>query len=48
MERTKFEGITMQASKSAVIVAHTPEGCQQGNTNRAVAEIAEYLEGLDT
>ena len=45
--RTKLRGITMQATKSAVIVAHTPEGSQQGNTNVAVAEIAEYLEGLN-
>ena len=38
--------ITMQASKTAIVIAHTPEGCQQGNTNKGVGVIAEYLESL--
>ena len=38
--------ITVQASKTALIVAHCPEGGQQGNTNKGVAAIAEYLESL--
>lgn len=38
--------LTAQASKTAIVIAHCPEGCQQGNTNKAVAVIAEYLESL--
>ena len=38
--------VTLQASKTAVVIAHCPEGCQQGNANKAVAVIAEYLESL--
>jgi len=38
--------LTMQASKTAVVIGHTQEGKQQGNTNKGVAVIAEYLEGL--
>lgn len=37
--------LTIQSSKSAIVIAHTKEGCQQGNSNKAVAGIAEYLEG---
>ena len=40
-------GITMQASKAAVIIAHTCENGQQGNTNKAVAKIANYLESVN-
>ncbi|EDO34163.1 predicted protein [Nematostella vectensis] len=38
--------ITIQASKTALVIGHTKEGGQQGNTNKAVAVIAEYLESL--
>lgn len=38
--------ITLQASKTAIVIGHTPEGCQQGNTNKAVGVIADYLESL--
>lgn len=38
--------ITLQASASAIVIGHTKEGSQQGNTNKAVAVIAEYLESL--
>ncbi|KXJ05457.1 Profilin [Exaiptasia diaphana] len=38
--------ITIQASKTALVIGHTAEGCQQGNSNKAVAVIAEYLESL--
>lgn len=41
------DGITMQASKSAVVIAHTREGGQQGITNKAVAKIADYLESVN-
>ena len=39
--------ITLQASKTAIVIGHCPEGGQQGNTNKAVAVIAEYLEGMN-
>ena len=38
--------ISMQASKTAIVIAHCPEGGQQGNTNKAVGVIAEYLESM--
>ena len=38
--------ITLQGSKTAIVIAHTKEGCQQGNVNKGVAVIAEYLESL--
>lgn len=36
--------VTLQRSKTAVVIAHCPEGGQQGNTNQGVNVIAEYLE----
>lgn len=39
--------ISMQKSKTAIVVAHVPEGGQQGTTNKAVAAIADYLESLN-
>lgn len=36
--------LTIQASKTAIVVGHCPEGGQHGNTNKAVSYIAEYLE----
>ena len=39
--------VTMQASKTAVVIAHCPEGSQQGNCNKGVGVIAEYLESLN-
>jgi len=39
--------ITLQASKTAVVIAHTKEGSQQGLSNKGVAVIAEYLESLN-
>jgi len=38
--------ITMQASKTAVVIGHMIEGKSQGNVNKGVAVIAEYLESL--
>jgi profilin len=38
--------ITIQNSKSAFVIGHTKEGGQQGNTNKGVSIIAEYLESL--
>ncbi|ESN93631.1 hypothetical protein HELRODRAFT_115501 [Helobdella robusta] len=37
-------GLTLQASKTAIVIGHCPEGKQQGNVNKGVANIAEYLE----
>ena len=45
-KKKDFGAITLQASKTAIVIGHTTEGCQQGNTNKAVAVIADYLEGL--
>ncbi len=38
--------VSCQASKTAIVIAHCPEGSQQGNTNKGVGVIAEYLESL--
>ena len=38
--------ITIQASKTAIVIAHTTEGGQQGNSNKGAAVIADYLESL--
>ena len=38
--------ISMQSSKTAIVIAHCPEGGQQGNMNKGVGVIAEYLESL--
>ena len=38
--------ITIQASKTAIVIAHTVEGGQQDNSNNGVAVIADYLESL--
>ncbi|XP_060081234.1 profilin-like [Ylistrum balloti] len=45
MAKKKGEGaLTCQASKTAIVIAHCKEGCQQGNANKGVAVIADYLE----
>ena len=46
-KRKDSGALTMQASKTAVVIGHTAEGCQQGNVNKGVAVIAEYLESLN-
>ncbi|CAH1796536.1 unnamed protein product [Owenia fusiformis] len=46
-KRKDSGALTMQASKTAIVIGHTKEGGQQGNTNKAVATIAEYLESLN-
>lgn len=45
-KKKEHGAITIQASKTAIVIAHTIEGCQQGNSNKGVAVIAEYLESL--
>lgn len=43
--KKKDEGaLTMQVSKTAIVIAHTRKGGQQGNTNKGVAIIANHLE----
>jgi len=39
--------VTLQASKTAVVIGHCPEGSQQGNLNKAVGVIADYLESMN-
>ena len=38
--------ITIQSTGKAIIISHCPEGAQQGDMNKAVAIVAEYLESL--
>ena len=38
--------IAMQASKTAIVCGHCPEGGQHGNVNKGVGVIAEYLESM--
>jgi profilin len=45
-KKKEHGAITIQASKTALVVGHCPEGGQQGNLNKGVAVIAEYLESL--
>ena len=47
MGKKKDHGaISIQSSKTAIVIGHTAEGCQQGNVNKGVGVIAEYLESL--
>jgi len=45
-KKKDYGALTLQSSLSAVVIGHTAEGQQQGNVNKAVAVIAEYLESL--
>ena len=45
-KKKEHGSITLQASKTAVVIGHCPEGGQQGNLNKGVAVIADYLESL--
>jgi len=38
--------VSMGASKTAIVIAHTKEGQQQGNTNKAVMTIVDYLKSV--
>lgn len=42
----EFGCLTLQASKTAIIIARTAEGFQFDNVNKGVSVIAEYLESL--
>lgn len=39
--------ISLRASKTAIVIGHCPEGCQPGNTNKAVGVVADYLESVN-
>lgn len=45
-KKKDFGALTFQKSKSAIVIGHTPEGSMQGNTNKAVGVIADYLESV--
>ena len=45
-KKKDYGALTLQSSLTAVVIGHTAEGQQQGNVNKAVAVIAEYLESL--
>lgn len=46
-KRKDHGSLTLQASKTAIVIAHCPEGSQAGNCNKAVSTIAEYLSGMN-
>jgi profilin len=39
--------VSMGASKTAIVIAHTAEGKQQGNANKAVMVIVDYLKSMN-
>jgi len=39
--------ITIQKSETAVVIGHTAEGKQQGETNTGVKGIVDYLKGMN-
>lgn len=45
-KKKEIGALSIGSSKTAIVVGHTPEGSQQGNTNKGVTVIAEYLESL--
>jgi len=45
-KKKDFGSVTLQSTKQAIIIAHTPEGKQQGSSNMAVGAIADYLESI--
>ena len=45
--KKQLSGVTPQASNTAIIVARTGEGMQQGNANKVVGNIVAYLENMN-
>ena len=45
-KKKDYGALSLQASNTAVVIAHTKEGGFQGNTDKAVAVMAEYLESM--
>lgn len=43
-KRKESGALCIQATMTAVVIGHCPEGGQQGNTNKAVGIIGDYLE----
>jgi len=46
-KRKDCGAVSMGASKTAIVIAHTKEGQQQGNSNKAVMVIVDYLKGMN-
>ena len=42
-----FGAVTLQKSNTAVVIGHTAEGKKEGNTNKAVTAVADYLVSLN-
>ena len=38
--------VSIQCTKQTVIIAHSPHGKQQGNMNKALGKLAQYLESM--
>ena len=38
--------LTIQATDKVIVIAHTAEGCQLGNSNGGVQKICDYLESV--
>jgi len=47
LKRKDCGSITLQSSKQAIVIGHTPEGKSQGSASVHVTAIAEYLESLN-
>ena len=45
--KNQFNGVTLQASNTAIVVARIAEGVQQGNADRAVGMMVDYLENMN-
>jgi len=39
--------MSIMSSEKAIVIGHTKEGGQQGNTNKGVCTVAEYLKSLN-
>lgn len=39
--------ITIQKSETAIVISHTAEGKQQGETNTGVKAVVDYLKGMN-
>lgn len=47
LAKKKDQGsMSLRASKTAIVIGHSPEGGQQGQLNKGVNVIAEYLESM--
>lgn len=47
LAKKKDQGaLTLQKTKTAIVIGHCKEGCQQGNVNKGVGVVADYLESL--